>query len=341
MPYQHGPKGGEGGRGGSGTQNFVYRKWPHQIFPTVNFVFSRDGPFGLGGGGGKGEVTPPPPMVYGHANTFLPTPLACTVLRPHSCPRAWTYWCAIGGSACVALAKVPARNLGAIGKHSPEIASVRVKDGGSAPHRTQTRGRLDGRACAARGPRHLFSAGLSRALPRRSCERRRCDTRVAAVAMRESQCARGNCGNVDGVGGLSVAGVGGSDTVLLLDHPPKRGELLGPPKSYRDRAPGPGGDLDPKFEILNSKNENGIFGSSASRGFRKVTGIGISRSRISQLAAEVGENGGNEKMVGRWWKNGGNGGKWRKMGGGGLEGNGGKWSGMGECEKVPKMHSGK
>ena len=41
---------GGGGRG-SGTQKFVYHKWPDQIFPTVNFVFSRDGHFGLAGGG--------------------------------------------------------------------------------------------------------------------------------------------------------------------------------------------------------------------------------------------------------------------------------------------------
>ena len=42
----------EGGEGGSGSQKFVYQKWPDQIFPTVNFGFSHDGPFGLGGGGG-------------------------------------------------------------------------------------------------------------------------------------------------------------------------------------------------------------------------------------------------------------------------------------------------
>ena len=37
--------------GGSGTQNFVHQKWPDKIFPTVNFVFSHDGPSGLGRGG--------------------------------------------------------------------------------------------------------------------------------------------------------------------------------------------------------------------------------------------------------------------------------------------------
>ena len=33
---------GEGG-GGSWTQMFVYQKWPNQILPIVNFVFSHDG----------------------------------------------------------------------------------------------------------------------------------------------------------------------------------------------------------------------------------------------------------------------------------------------------------
>ena len=31
---------------GSGTQNCVYQKRPDKIFPTVNFAFSRSGPFG-------------------------------------------------------------------------------------------------------------------------------------------------------------------------------------------------------------------------------------------------------------------------------------------------------
>ena len=42
----------------SGTQKFVYQKWPKKIFPIVNFVFSRDGHFGLGGGGPGGSVQP-------------------------------------------------------------------------------------------------------------------------------------------------------------------------------------------------------------------------------------------------------------------------------------------
>ena len=55
-----------GGRG-SATQRFVYQKWPDQIFPIVNFVFSDDGHFGRGrGGGGPGGVTQgglPPPLL--------------------------------------------------------------------------------------------------------------------------------------------------------------------------------------------------------------------------------------------------------------------------------------
>ena len=55
------------GEGGQGTQKIVYQKWPDQIFPVANFVFSHDGHFGLDGGG-PGGVTPPPPAVYGHSN---------------------------------------------------------------------------------------------------------------------------------------------------------------------------------------------------------------------------------------------------------------------------------
>ena len=33
----------------------MYQKWPDHIFPTVNFVFSDDGPFGLGGGEGANQ----------------------------------------------------------------------------------------------------------------------------------------------------------------------------------------------------------------------------------------------------------------------------------------------
>ena len=52
--------GGEGGRG-FWTQNLVYQKWPNQIFPIVNFVFSHYGHFGLeGGGGGFGGGVPLP-----------------------------------------------------------------------------------------------------------------------------------------------------------------------------------------------------------------------------------------------------------------------------------------
>ena len=55
-------------RGGGG---FVFQKWPNQIFPPVNFFFSHDGQFGLGGPGGGGGVTPPPPAVISRSNTSL------------------------------------------------------------------------------------------------------------------------------------------------------------------------------------------------------------------------------------------------------------------------------
>ena len=45
----------EGGeRGPWGPKKFVYQKWPDHTSPTVNFVVSRDGPFGLAGGGVQG-----------------------------------------------------------------------------------------------------------------------------------------------------------------------------------------------------------------------------------------------------------------------------------------------
>ena len=49
------PECGEQGGGGmgSGSQNFVYPKWPDQIFPFANFLFSHDGHFVLVGGGGS------------------------------------------------------------------------------------------------------------------------------------------------------------------------------------------------------------------------------------------------------------------------------------------------
>ena len=60
--FEH--RGGEGGRGFR-TQNLVYQKWPDQIFPIVNFVFSHDGHFGLGrGGGGFGGKGSPPPSWF-------------------------------------------------------------------------------------------------------------------------------------------------------------------------------------------------------------------------------------------------------------------------------------
>ena len=65
-----------------------------------------------------------------------------------------------------------------------------------------------------------------------------------------------------------------------------------------------------------------------------MASVGVSCSRISQLAAEVKENGKNRKM-GKWGKMGGNGGSWRKM-----EENGGKWGSLGNCGKLPKIHCG-
>ena len=71
-------KGGGGGGRGFWTQNLVYQKWPDQIFPIVNFVFSRDGHFGLGRGGGAQadrwwlvSCIDPPPLL--HSNRLRAT----------------------------------------------------------------------------------------------------------------------------------------------------------------------------------------------------------------------------------------------------------------------------
>ena len=53
---------------GSGTQNFVYQKWPHQVFHIVNFGLSHFVTLVLGGGGpGGGEG----PMVVGGSNLSM------------------------------------------------------------------------------------------------------------------------------------------------------------------------------------------------------------------------------------------------------------------------------
>ena len=66
----------EEGRGGGGVPNSLYQKWPKKIFPSVNFIFSRYGHFGvcLWGKGGGGA----PPRVVSRSNTSL-------VIRGHAC----------------------------------------------------------------------------------------------------------------------------------------------------------------------------------------------------------------------------------------------------------------
>ena len=63
-------RGGEGGRG-FWTQNLVYQKWPDQIFPIVNFVFSHYGHFCLGRGGGGFGGGVPPPLVFNYSKEAL------------------------------------------------------------------------------------------------------------------------------------------------------------------------------------------------------------------------------------------------------------------------------
>ena len=72
---------GKHSQGGSGTQNYVDQKWPDQIFPMVNFVFSHDGHFGLeGGGGSRGGY--PPLLLRCTAILILPCTQICARAGP-------------------------------------------------------------------------------------------------------------------------------------------------------------------------------------------------------------------------------------------------------------------
>ena len=81
--------GGRGGRG-SGTQEFVYQKWPNQIFPIVNFVFSH---WSLWSGGGVGGA---PSMVVGRSNVRLSTTVEMAAFCPHGVHPA-----ASAGGRCI------------------------------------------------------------------------------------------------------------------------------------------------------------------------------------------------------------------------------------------------
>ena len=86
----------QGGGGGEGfwTQNLVYQKWPDQIFPIVNFVFSHYGHFGLGrGGGGFGGGVPPPPLVFNYSKEALGLALGYHLYGP----EVRCKWCARTG----------------------------------------------------------------------------------------------------------------------------------------------------------------------------------------------------------------------------------------------------
>ena len=63
----------QGGGGGEGVLDpkLGVPKWPDQIFPIVNFVFSHDGHFGLGRGGGGFGGGVPPPLVFNYSKEAL------------------------------------------------------------------------------------------------------------------------------------------------------------------------------------------------------------------------------------------------------------------------------
>ena len=82
-------RGGEGGRG-FWTQNLVYQKWPDQIFPIVNFVFSHYGHFGLGRGGGGFGGGVPPPLVFNYSKEALArSKRVCSVVQALICGGLW------------------------------------------------------------------------------------------------------------------------------------------------------------------------------------------------------------------------------------------------------------
>ena len=77
--------------GGSGTQKFVYQKWPNQISPTVNFCFFPQWSLWSGGGGvpssnaiGPFQYPPPPPSQppgdhYNTADLFSISPFLLAI----------------------------------------------------------------------------------------------------------------------------------------------------------------------------------------------------------------------------------------------------------------------
>ena len=69
-----------GGGGDPGPQ-FVYLKWPDQIFPVVNFIFSHDGHFGRGRGGGQGGGGAPLLEKIKHRPARKPV-ISCSASQP-------------------------------------------------------------------------------------------------------------------------------------------------------------------------------------------------------------------------------------------------------------------
>ena len=67
-------KGWWGGGGVAGTQTLAYQKWPSKLVPTVHFLSSHDGHFGLGGG------------VQGGGGGLAPLLLRCTAILIPPCP---------------------------------------------------------------------------------------------------------------------------------------------------------------------------------------------------------------------------------------------------------------
>ena len=74
-PPGGGDQKGEWGGGWSGTQKFMYQRWPDKMFPIANFVCPHDDPFGLGGRGFRGGYPDAPLLLWCTATAILMLPL--------------------------------------------------------------------------------------------------------------------------------------------------------------------------------------------------------------------------------------------------------------------------
>ena len=78
----------------------MYQNWPDQIVPTVNFVPSPDGPFGLGSGSGSGSPGPSPGKAVSGSAALRVTQTARRLPLGGRAQRVWGPGCAVGRCRC-------------------------------------------------------------------------------------------------------------------------------------------------------------------------------------------------------------------------------------------------